>query len=414
MKAEIISIGDELLIGQTINTNASWLGSELALINIKVEHCQTISDKKEAIFDAFELAFKRSDLIIVTGGLGPTKDDITKQVLCNYFNTELEINPFVLERIEAYFEKRNRKMLDVNIQQAALPKTCTIILNDYGTASGMWFEKNGKILVSLPGVPYEMKGMMQDHILEKIKEQFKIAELYHETCLTTGMGESYLAEEMKDWETKILSQGFDLAYLPSPGMVRLRITSKKGKVDASVIAVFFDELKERLPKHVYGKGDESLIEVLGKLLKEKSQTISTIESCTGGGIANEITSISGSSEYFKGSLVAYTENVKISIAGVREETIKNFGVVSKETVEEMALSGLKLFGTNYALSSTGIAGPLGGTEENPVGTIWVAAASSKNVVSQKLNLGENRERNIKMTIFAALNLLRFSILENKL
>lgn len=414
MKAELISIGDELLIGQTINTNASWLGSELALINVKVSNCQTISDTREAILSAFDLAFSRSDLIIVTGGLGPTKDDITKYVLCEYFDTELEINPVVLERIETFFRNRNRPMLELNIRQAELPKACTMIDNLQGTASGMWFEREGKVLISLPGVPYEMKGMMKNILLQKIQSHFEVKAMYHKTVLTSGIGESFLAEEIIDWENRILAEGFSLAYLPSPGMVKLRITSYKGENDAHKIETYFDELKHRLPYFVFGEGEETLAQVVGKLLTESKKTVSTVESCTGGGVASELVAVPGSSAYFKGSLVCYLEELKVHLAGVDAQILKNFGAISQETVEAMALGGLNVLKTDYCLSTTGIAGPDGGDENNPVGTIWIAVAFEGNVLSKKLNLGDNRERNIKMTIFALLNLLRNTILENKL
>ncbi|MFN5416719.1 MAG: competence/damage-inducible protein A [Flavobacteriia bacterium] len=414
MKAELISIGDELLIGQTINTNASWLGSELALINIKVSNCQTISDTREAIWSAFDLAFDRSDLIIVTGGLGPTKDDITKHVLCEYFDTELEINPFVLQRIETFFRNRNRPMLEVNIKQAELPKACKVIDNLQGTASGMWFERDGKILISLPGVPYEMKGMMKTILLEKIQDHFQVKAMYHKTVLTTGIGESFLAEQMADWENRILADGFSLAFLPSPGMVKLRITSYNGEIDAPRIETYLDELKAKLPEFVYGEGEETLATAIGKLLLKNKLSVSTVESCTGGGLASEIVSVAGSSAYFKGSLICYTEELKSQLAGVDPNIIQKFGVVSKETVEAMAFGGLNVMQTDYCLATTGIAGPDGGDEQNPVGTIWIAVANKEKVVSKKLNLGDNRDRNIKMTIFAALNLLRNTILENNL
>lgn len=412
MKAEIISIGDELLLGQTVNTNASWLGSELALIGIRVANGQVISDSREAIMAAFDLAFDRSELIIVTGGLGPTKDDITKQVLCDYFNTSLQINPEVLERIESYFASRKRVMLEVNRMQAALPECCEVIVNQLGTASGMWFGKEGKVLISLPGVPYEMKGMMQNVLLDKIKDHFKVNSLYYKTVLTTGIGESYLAEEMKDWEERVLADGLGLAYLPSPGMVKLRLTSYKGQEDKERIEAYYEELKNRLPYYAFGEGEQNLAQIVGTLLLENDESLSTVESCTAGGIANEIVSASGASKYFKGGFVTYKEDMKIKLAGVPADTIKKYGVVSQETAEAMAKGVRERLDTDYCLSCTGLAGPEG-DGEHPVGTIWIALATRQEIISKKLNLGENRERNIKMTIFAALNLLRFTLLRNK-
>jgi nicotinamide-nucleotide amidase len=410
MKAEIISIGDELLIGKTINTNASWLGNELSLINIVVKWCQTISDDKNDIISALELAFKRSDLIIITGGLGPTKDDITKHVLCEYFDTELEINETILVKIENYFKNRNRPILEVNKLQAALPKKCSIIPNELGTASGMWFEKEDKIFVSLPGVPYEMKGMMKSVLLNKFQEYFKVKSLYHKTILTTGIGESFLADKMKDWENRIRDNGFSLAYLPSPGMVKLRITSNKGKKDSQQIDNYFSELTQQLPKHVYGFENDTLASVIAEKLKKSNKTLSTVESCTAGGIANEIVSIPGSSSYYQGSIVAYSYELKSLLVDVNPNTIKSFGAVSEETAIEMVKGGLNKMNTDYCIATTGIAGPDGGLPDKPVGTVWVAVASKNNIVTKKFLFGDNRERNMKMTIYAALNLLRINFL----
>jgi nicotinamide-nucleotide amidase len=410
MQAEIISIGDELLIGQTINTNASWIGAELSLIGIPVKWGIAVADDQDAILQAVDQAMNRSELVIVTGGLGPTKDDITKHTLCQYFDTTLEINAEVLQRIEAIFKNKNRPMLDVNLQQAALPKSCEVIHNFHGTASGMWFEKNGSILVSLPGVPYEMKGMMNDFLLEKFQQRFQVSALFHRTILTTGLGESYLADKMADWENRIREAGFGLAYLPSPGMVKLRITSSKGEIDAPQIDVFFEELKARMPMYVFGEENDTLNGVVGKLLKSQQKTLGTVESCTSGGLAKYITEIPGASDYFQGSLVTYSNQLKNLIAGVQLNTLEAFGAVSEETVTEMALGGLKNLGVDYCISTSGTAGPDGGTEEIPVGTIWISVASKEKVISKKLNLGDNRERNVQMTIFASLNLLRCVLL----
>lgn len=411
MRAEIISIGDELLIGQTVNTNASWLGSELALLGIKVHNCQTISDSRDAIIGAFDLAFNRSDLIIVTGGLGPTKDDITKHVLCDYFDSNLVIDEEVLQKVTDYFKKRNRPLLEVNRMQAALPDKCVKIDNKLGTASGMWFEKEGKILISLPGVPYEMKGMMTDILLDKIVNHFRVHPLFHRTMLTTGVGESFIADKIADLEEEINQKGMSLAYLPSPGLVKLRITSFKGQEQAIDIENLFQEIRSRFPKNCFGEEEDVLSEVVGKLLLERGQTVSTVESCTGGAIAAEFTAVSGASSYYKGSLVSYVNEVKISILGVESSLIDDKGVVSAEVAEAMAQKGREELNTDFCLSCTGVAGPTGGTEECPVGTIWLGYASKNKVISRLLNLGENRERNIRMTVLAALNLLRNEILD---
>ena len=413
MVAELISIGDELLIGQTINTNASWLGSELALQGIQVKWGTTISDDKGDILSTVDQALKRSQLVIITGGLGPTKDDITKHTLVEYFDTELVIDPTVLGKIQEYFRLRGRDMLEVNTMQAALPKSCTIIPNNHGTASGMWFEKNGSILISLPGVPYEMKGLMKDFLLEKIQNHFQTKALYHRTILTTGIGESFLAETMAEWESRIRDLGLGLAYLPSPGLVKLRISSYRGKIDAPVIQGFFKEIEEKLPQHVFGYENDTLPEVIGKLLMQAGKNLGTVESCTGGGVANAIVSIPGSSAYFQGNLTTYSYELKTKLAGVKVETLAKFGAVSEETVAEMAIGGREKLGVDYCISISGVAGPDGGTPDKPVGTVWMAVALEGECVTKKINLGDNRERNIQMTIFASLNMLRNVLLTKR-
>jgi nicotinamide-nucleotide amidase len=373
----------------------------------------TLSDGKEDILFAIDQAMKRSDLVIVTGGLGPTKDDITKHTLVDYFDTELVMNQEVLDRVEGYFVKRGREMLEVNRLQAALPKNCEVIPNYHGTASGMWFEKEGAVLVSLPGVPYEMKGLMRDFVLDKVVDFFKVKALYHRTVLTTGIGESFLAKELEDWENRIHGDGLGLAYLPSPGLVKLRISSYKGKEDVELIDLYIKELELRMPHHVFGFENDTLPEVVGKLLVESNKTVGTVESCTGGGVANALVSIPGASVYFSGSLVTYSYDLKSKLAFVKPETLNNLGAVSEETVVEMAVGGKKQLAVDYCISISGVAGPDGGTEEKPVGTVWMAIAYEGNCETKKIILGDNRERNIQMTIFAALNMLRLTLLEKR-
>lgn len=410
MQAEIISIGDELLLGQTINTNAAWIGAELSQIGIPVQFSSCIADEKEAILFSFRQALERADIVLVTGGLGPTKDDITKHVLCEYFETELEINPAVLERITAFFTQRGREMLEVNRLQAALPKKALIFENNHGTASGMGFEQNGKILISMPGVPYEMKGLMKDSILAYLHQKFQTKSVYHKTILTTGIGESFLAEKMADWENRIRAAELSLAYLPSPGLVKLRITSSKGESDAGLINSFFQEINKELPQFVYGYESDSLSEVVGELLRMQGKTVGTVESCTGGGIGNYIVQTPGSSAYFEGGIISYSNRLKMEMVGVSEQTLERFGAVSEETVREMAHFGREKLSVDYGVAVSGIAGPEGGSEEKPVGTVWIAVASEHKVITKKYNFGLHRERTIQMTIFAALNLLRCSLL----
>lgn len=410
MRAEIISIGDELLIGQTINTNASWIGQLCSSEGIRIVQVTTISDDKPLIMDAVDAAFNRSELVLVTGGLGPTKDDITKHTLCEYFNTELEIHLPTLLKIESFFAKRNRPMLDVNIRQAELPKSCEILENKNGTAAGMWFDHNGKILISMPGVPYEMKVIMMDEVIPRLKDRFELKALYHKTMLTQGIGESFLADQIMDWENELRSVGLSLAYLPSPGMVKLRITSYEGISRKEEINSFFKVLEDRFPKFIYGFENDSLPVVLGNILRSNKMTIATVESCTGGALAESITSISGSSDYFQGSLLTYSNELKKKIAGVLEETLNEYGAVSQQVAEQMAVNGRLKLGVDMCISTTGIAGPNGGSEEKPVGTVWIALATKTHTFSKQFNFGDDRGRNIQMTVLTALNLARCEIL----
>ena len=411
MKAELISIGDELLIGQTVNTNVAWLGMQLSLMGISVVRSLSIQDDESEIFNAIDESLTNVDLVIVTGGLGPTKDDITKHVLCRYFKTELVINDQVLERVTKFFKDRGREMLDVNIQQAALPKDTFVLDNLQGTASGMWFEKNGKVLISLPGVPYEMKGIMEQFGFDKIKKYFKTSSIYHQSVLLQGIGESFLAERMKEWEDDIRNSGLGLAYLPSVGNLKLRITSFKGGDDRDKIENYFQQLRIKLPQYVYGKGDDTLSGVVGEILKSRGLTIGTVESCTGGSLAHLIVSSPGASNYFKGSFLTYSSELKEKLVDVKRTLIEQFGVVSQEVVEAMAINGMHKLGVDVCLSTTGIAGPDGGSDDVPVGTVWIGIAIKGEVTAYKFQFGNNRERNIQLANLSVLNLLRCRLLE---
>lgn len=410
-EAEVISIGDELLIGQTVNTNASWLGQQLAAIGIRVIHTAVIPDEKPAIVAAFDAAFERASIVVVTGGLGPTKDDITKHVLCDYFDTELVIHEEILAQITEFFTRRNRPMLEVNRLQAALPKSCKVLFNRQGTAAGMWFDHNGKVLISMPGVPYEMKSIFTEEAIPKIREQFETVSLYHRTILTQGIGESFLADRMSDWENRLRADGLGLAYLPSPGMVKLRLTSYTGGTEMALVDRYIDELKQELPLAVYGEEEETLTEVIGGLLRDRGQTVGTVESCTGGAIAAMLTSISGSSDYVQGGLVTYSNVLKQQLAGVDPQIIEEHGAVSEQVVEQMATGGKARLGVDWCISVSGIAGPNGGTEAKPVGTTWIAIAGPDALWSRQFNFGDNRERNVQMTVLTALNFLRGALLE---
>jgi nicotinamide-nucleotide amidase len=409
MNIEILAIGDELLIGQTINTNASWLGQELSKIGARVTRSVVIADDKQRILAAIDQCYPETDCIIITGGLGPTKDDITKHTLCEYFNTKLEIHQPTLAKIEAYFASRNRPMLESNIQQAALPVDAEILTNNYGTASGMLFEKNGRYCVSLPGVPYEMKGIVLEELIPRLVQRFQLKAMYHYTALTQGIGESFLAEQISDWEDRIRERGFSLAYLPSPGIVKLRITSFNGLEDKSEIMGFFSELSERLPEAVFGFEHDTLPEVVGKLMKKLGQTIGTVESLTSGLLAQQITSVSGASDYFMGSLLTYSNDLKHRLCDVSVDAILSEGAVSEKVALEMAENGRRKLGVDVCVSTTGIAGPTGGTMEKPVGLVWIGLSTTEKTIARAFQFGDNRERNIQMTVLSALNWLRFEL-----
>ena len=402
MQAEIISIGDELLLGQTINTNASWISEQLALIGINTLQVTTIADDERHIIESLEAALKRADVVLITGGLGPTKDDITKKCLAEYFGTSLEMDQSVLAKIVDYFESRGREVLQVNKDQALLPKDARIIPNELGTASGMWFEKDGKIAISMPGVPYEMHAMMQESILPQLKDEN--SKLYYGMVYTQGMGESKLAELIAPWEKRIEEAGLKLAYLPSPGLVKLRITSLEG--DKILVDELCRDLKQNFPKLVYSLNTFSIAKVVGEILKYSSSTVGTVESCTAGALSSMITSVPGASEYYMGSMITYSYEEKMKQVGVLKETLLNYGAVSEQTAKEMAEGGRKKLDVDYCISTTGIAGPDGGTKDKPVGTVWVAISSPKGTVAKKFIFGTDRSRNVEMTCLSALNFLR--------
>lgn len=411
MNVEVISIGDELLIGQTVNTNASWIGAELARRGFFIKNGVTITDDKDAILEALETAQNRADIVVITGGLGPTKDDITKHVLCDYFETELELHEDILERITEFFKARGREMLEVNRQQAFLPKSARIFENRKGTASGMLFYKNGVLFMSLPGVPYEMKHICSEHFFPFLEERFKTKGLYFETVHLQGIGESFLADRIADIEMEIREKGLGLAYLPKPGIVRIRVSGEKTEENQLLIRQYIDQIAERLPQYTFTDCDEDISVVIGKLMKEKGLTLGSVESCTGGRIANEIVSVPGSSAYYQGSVLSYTNELKHELVGVDEQLFSAVGAVSEEVVRQMAEKGRKKLGVDYCLSTSGIAGPDGGTDEKPVGTVWIGVAGPDRTIAKKFLFGDDRGRNIEKTMLTALNLLRCEILK---
>jgi len=408
MIAEIISIGDELLIGQVVNTNASWIAEQLNLAGIEVQQITTVSDKKEHILKILARAFLRSDIILITGGLGPTKDDITKQTLCEFFNTSLVFNNEAYEQIRELFKARGFNVTELNRQQAELPANCIPLKNKNGTAPGMWFNKDGKIFVSMPGVPFEMKPMITEQVIPKLRKFHNSGFILNKTILTQGIGESFLAEIISDWE-KNLPENFSLAYLPQPGIVRLRLTAKGNNKEKLIQEMnsFSGKLQEIIPDLIFGYEEDTLEEIIGKLLIEKNQTLSTAESCTGGYISHLITSVPGSSNYYTGSVIAYSNQIKENLLGVQNKTLIDNGAVSKQVVTEMALGVQKKFKTDYAIATSGIAGPDGGTEKKPVGTTWIAIATpGKKIIAKKYLFGEHRGRNIRKAALTAMNMLR--------
>ena len=409
MNCEIITIGDELLIGQVIDTNSAWMAEHLNQIGIRVEQITSISDQREHILTTLKEASERADVIFMTGGLGPTRDDITKNTLCEYFNTHLVFNEDAFENIKRIFKTRGFKFTELNRGQAEVPENCTMLLNINGTAPGMWFEKDGKIYISMPGVPFEMKALMTDNILPRLAH-FSPVSIRHRTILTQGVGESFLAAQIEEWETS-LPPFIKLAYLPQPGIVRLRLTASgtdKASLEQTLTEVT-NTLYTLIPQYIFGEGEDTLELVVGKLLKAQHYSLATAESCTGGYIAHLITSIPGSSAYFKGSVVAYSNEIKVQMLGVSAETIEKNGVVSAETVFEMAAGIIKQFKTECAIAVSGIAGPDGGTEEKPVGTIWICVLTPKGAETRKFTFGDHRGRNIRRTAMAALDMLRVQL-----
>lgn len=412
MKAIIITIGDEILIGQVIDTNSAWIAEKLNEEGIKVHKIVSISDDKNEILQTLELAKNQADLVLVTGGLGPTKDDITKQCLAEFFNTSLILDEKILKQVESYFIGRGDEMPKANLGQAMVLKGGIAMPNKNGTAPGMWYEENKTIFISMPGVPYEMKALMEEDFLPMIKSYFKTPFLYKRTILTQGIGESSLMELIEDWENSLASENIKLAYLPQPGMVRLRLSSSSGvkeeiqqKVNSKI-----EDLKKIIPEFIWGEEKQTLEEVVGLELNHRSQTLSTAESCTGGYIAHLITSISGSSQYFFGSIVSYANEVKQNSLDVSPVAIKVHGAVSKQVVEQMAKGVKTKLNTDFSIATSGIAGPLGGTSEKPVGTVWIAVSGPKRTISEKFNFGNHRTRNIRKTALQALNMLRKEIL----
>ena len=406
MRCSIITIGDEILIGQTIDTNSAWLGERLNLMGFEMVNILTIQDEPEQIINALNGVGEDIDLVIITGGLGPTNDDLTKQTLADYFGSKLVLNLEVEKRIVDFFADRGLPMLEVNRQQAMIPDKAKIIPNNYGSAAGMWFEKNNTVFISLPGVPFEMKGIMSDFGFDEVKAHFELPFIYNRTVLTWGTAESFLADKLKDWEQRLRNSGLKLAYLPSPGMVKLRITGagESNGVQA-LVDKYAKEVYKLLPGKVFGEGTDTMEKKVGELLKQKKLSLATAESCTGGYLAHLITSIPGSSEYYKGTVVSYSNEIKIEMLNVNALDIEKYGAVSEEVVKQMAQNVRMKMNTNFGIATSGIAGPEGGTVDKHVGTIWVAVSSDKSTKTKLLHLGKHRLNNIRMTSMWALGML---------
>jgi len=409
--AQVITIGDEILIGQIVDTNSAFISQKLDEAGIHVTRQITVGDSEKEIISAVDAAFKISNVIIVTGGLGPTKDDITKTTLAKYFDSALRLDDASYQNVVALFKSRGKEVSEANRKQAEVPENCTAILNKRGTAPGMWFERNSSVLVSLPGVPQEMKAMLEENVIPKLKTKFILPVIFHRNILTQGIGESALAVLIEEWENK-LPQDIKLAYLPSTGVVRLRLSSLgesreevKRRVESEV-----KRLKEIAGNFIYGYDEDTLEKIIGTLLLNKNKTICTAESCTGGYIAHRLTSVSGSSGYFLGSVVAYANEVKENFLNVPDSIIKKHGAVSEEVVKLMAENARNIFGADYSVACSGIAGPDGGTKEKPVGTVWIAIAALETIKTKLLQLGKGRMKVIEETNLNVLNMLRNELL----
>lgn len=413
MQAEIITIGDEILIGQIVDTNSAFIAQQLNKIGVSVYQITSVQDDKEHIIKSLKEAEDNADIIIVTGGLGPTKDDITKKTIAEYFNDTLVRNNDVTENIKLLWKNFNQVPSQVNLDQALVPSKAKVLMNTFGSAPGMWIEKGGKVFISLPGVPYEMKGLIENEVIPKLQQAFKFPFIQHKTILTYGLGESNLAARIEEWEDNLPSF-IKLAYLPSLGKVRLRLTAKasdKSLIEAEIekqVALLLPQIKDIF---VGFEEDESIEAIIGKQLIRLNKTIATAESCTGGKIAESITANTGASHYFKGSVVSYATEAKIDVLKVDEALINKFSVVSSEVAEAMATSVLKLFNVDYAIATTGNAGPTKGDADAEVGTVYIAIATKTKVYSEVFNFGNHRIKVINKAVNKAFEMLQKEILK---
>jgi len=407
VKAEILTIGDEILFGQIVDTNSQWISTELAAAGVRVVRKTSIGDKREEILQALTEATSRVQLVLVTGGLGPTSDDLTKPCLAEFYGASLELSQDALNDVTEFFKSRGRELTELNKKQAELPSNCKRLPNKNGTAPGMWFDENGVVVVSMPGVPHEMKAMVTNEVLPRIRERFVLPVIHHSIVRTAGIGESFLADLIAPWE-KALPKHIKLAYLPSLGMVKLRLTAV-GADEVVLKKEADEEIKKLLPligEYVYSLDNQNLEEVVGHMLKERNLTLSIAESCTGGYLSHLVTSVPGSSDYFLGSMIPYAYEIKMRQLGVKPATLEKYGAVSEETISEMAAMVRSRFSTDVGVATSGIAGPGGATAEKPVGTVWIAYSDKHRTVTKKLQLSKNRILNIQMASVAVLNLPR--------
>lgn len=412
--ASIITIGDELLIGQVIDTNSAFIAQQLNKAGIWLNRRVAVGDVYDAIKKALDEESAISDIIIITGGLGPTADDITKPLLCEYFNGKMIVNEAALENVKDIFlNKLKRPLLDVNLKQAEVPDTCTVLQNTRGTAPGMWFEKNGKVFVSLPGVPFEMMGLIEKEVIPRLKQKFLTSHIVHRTLLTAGIGESFLAEHIKEFEASLPSY-IKLAYLPNYGMVRLRLTATGNDLALTEKETdnYFASLKDRVSEFLVTDKDITMETVIGQLLTERKETVCTAESCTGGYIAHLLTANPKSSSFFTGSVICYDARIKKEVLQVNSHLIDEEGTVNEEVARQMVNGVLNQLGSTYAIAVTGLMGPDAGDEKEPVGTTWIAVGNKNKTESRKFHFRFDRKRNIELTAINALNMLRTFILQN--
>lgn len=412
MLAEIITIGDELLIGQVVDTNSAWIGQRLNEIGIRVKQITSVSDNEEHILKALDEAGRRAGVILITGGLGPTKDDITKKTLAKFFKAGMRLDASSLANVERIFRARGREVTELNRRQAEVPENAIALLNSLGTAPGMWFEDQGRIYVSMPGVPHEMKGLMEQTVIPKLRERFQLPPVLHRTILTQGIGESMLSDLLEPWEDA-LPPHIRLAYLPADGRVRLRLTAS-GRSEAEINAeldIQVAELKGLADKYIYGYEEETMEGVVGALFRAKGWKVATAESCTGGYLSHRLTLVPGSSDYYMGSVIAYDNAVKINLLGVDPLLFEQVGAVSEQVVRVMAENVRKSLGTEVGIAISGIAGPTGGTADKPIGTVWIAVSSPGRTLSKRFQLGQFRERVIREAAQHALAMTRRILLD---